>query len=159
MYCESFRKASINRDVSLCVSLALSRGNTSSRPSVALQALRHRVQVDHLQLRQVTAAAARLLANHHLEGRRAPVSSWKQLAGQPHAHAIEVWSKSPFPNLTRSPVVGFVRPVCQLVLLSFFYRYKNTYYDSGNLKSKSFPHTSELQPSMHRYSSVLLTQQ
>lgn len=52
--------------------------NTSGPQSVALQALSHRVQVDHLELRQVTAAAARLLANHHLEGRRALVRRWER---------------------------------------------------------------------------------
>lgn len=50
------RKASINR---VCPSVSLGL-------SVALRALCC-VQVDHLELRQVTAAAARLLANHHLE--------------------------------------------------------------------------------------------
>lgn len=83
VYYESLGKASINRDVSLCVSLGLSRGNTSGRQSVALQTLCHRVKVDHLELCQVTAAAARLLANHHLEGRPARIRSGKQLARHP----------------------------------------------------------------------------
>lgn len=64
---ESEKKASINRDVSLCMSLGLLHWNTFSCKSVALQALCHCVKVDHLELRKVTAAAARLLANHHLE--------------------------------------------------------------------------------------------
>lgn len=71
---ELCRKASINRDVSLSVSLSVFSVrvpgclvlNSSSRLSVALRALCC-VQVDHLELCQVTAAAARLLANHHLE--------------------------------------------------------------------------------------------
>lgn len=61
------RKAAINRDMCVCVCVSATL-KSSSRPSVALRAL-CRLQVDHLELRQVTAAAAaaaaRLLANHH----------------------------------------------------------------------------------------------
>lgn len=41
--------------------------NSSSRLSVSLRALCC-IQINHLELRQVTAAAARLLSNHHLQG-------------------------------------------------------------------------------------------
>lgn len=90
---EICRKASINRDVSLsvrqsvcvyvcglcvyvcvCVSLGVLCQTAPACPSVALGALCC-VHVDHLELSQVTAAAARLLANHHLESTTQPVSS------------------------------------------------------------------------------------
>lgn len=64
------RKASINRDVGQsCLSVRVPGSaalHSSSRLSVILRVLCC-VQVHHLELRQVTAAAARLLANHHLE--------------------------------------------------------------------------------------------
>lgn len=67
------RKASINSDVCVCLCVFVSAMlKSSSRPSVALRAL-CRIQIDHLELRQVTAAAAaaaRLLANHHLQRRK-----------------------------------------------------------------------------------------